>query len=176
MSSRKIRVFVVEDHPSTAKALKDFLRVAGFGVEAAMDMASALELAGKISFDVLLCDLNLPDGTGWDLLAKLRKRGPVRAIAFSAFDEPEHIARSEAAGFLQYFVKGNPPEDLLTAIKRAAATALPSVVTPAHRLKATGLSVPPSGSQVSGANSTSFATPAEKRLPARKSGTKSKEV
>ena len=125
MSSRNVRVFVVEDHPSTARALKDFLGGAGFGVEVAMDMASALELVGKISFDVLLCDLNLPDGTGWDLLAELRKRGPVRAIAFSAFDGPEHIARSEAAGFLQYFVKGSPPQDLLTAIKRAAAAALP---------------------------------------------------
>jgi len=123
MSSRNVRVFVVEDHPGVAQALKNFLGGAGFGVEVAMDVASALELAGKISFDVLLCDLNLPDGTGWDLLAELRKRGPVRGIAFSAFDEPGHIARSEAAGFLEYFVKGSPPQDLLTAIKRAAAAA-----------------------------------------------------
>ena len=95
-----------------------------------MNLASAVELAGRIEFDVLLCDLNLPDGTGWDLLARLREKGPVRAIAFSAFDEPEHIARSEAAGFLEHFVKGSPPQDLLAALRRVAAAALPASGTP----------------------------------------------
>ena len=128
MGSRKIRVFVVEDHPGTARAVKGFLSGAGFDVEVAMDMASALELAGKIKFDVLLCDLNLPDGTGWELLARLREKEPVRAIAFSAFDEPEHVTRSEAAGFVEHFVKGSPPDDLLTAIRRAATTTVPSPV------------------------------------------------
>ena len=121
-------MFVVEDHPGTARAVKGFLSGAGFDVEVAMDMASALELAGKIKFDVLLCDLNLPDGTGWELLARLREKEPVRAIAFSAFDEPEHVTRSEAAGFVEHFVKGSPPDDLLTAIRRAATTTVPSPV------------------------------------------------
>jgi CheY-like chemotaxis protein len=129
MRPRKLRVFVVEDHPGTTRALKGFLRGAGFEVQVATDVTSALELAGRIEFDVLLCDLNLPDGTGWDLLAQLSEEGPVRAIAFSAFDEPEHVARSEAAGFLEHFVKGSPPEDLLAAIRKAAAFPLPAPAT-----------------------------------------------
>jgi DNA-binding NarL/FixJ family response regulator len=128
MKPRKMRLFVVEDHPGTARALKGFLCTAGFDVEVAMDVASAFELAGKIKFDVLLCDLNLPDGTGWELLERLREKGPVRAIAFSAFDEPEHVARSQAAGFLEHFVKGSPPDDLLAAIRKAATAKLPSTV------------------------------------------------
>ncbi|HEX4665216.1 MAG TPA: response regulator [Chthoniobacterales bacterium] len=119
----------MEDHPATARALKGFLGGAGFEVQVATDVASALELAGRIEFDLLLCDLNLPDGTGWDLLARLSEKGPVRAIAFSAFDEPEHIARSEAAGFLEHFVKGRPAEDLLAAIRKAAAAAPPAART-----------------------------------------------
>jgi CheY-like chemotaxis protein len=128
MASRKIRVFVVDDHPGTVRAVTGFLRGAGFQVVAAIDVASALTLAGEINFDVLLCDLNLPDGTGWDLLARLREKGPVRAIAFSAFDEPEHLARSEAAGFLEHFVKGSPAEELLAALRRAAAAELPVAI------------------------------------------------
>jgi CheY-like chemotaxis protein len=119
MAASKIRVFVVEDHPGTARAVKGFLLGAGFDVDVATDMTSALELARQIEFDVLLCDLNLPDGTGWDLLGRLREKGPVRAIAFSAFDEPELIARSEAAGFFEHFVKGSPPDDLLAVIRKA---------------------------------------------------------
>ena len=127
MSPRKICVFVVEDHPGTARAVEGFLRGADFEVQVAMDVTSALELADRIKFDVLLCDLNLPDGTGWDLLARLCEKGPVRAIAFSAFDEPEHVARSEAAGFLEHFVKGSPAEDLVATIRKAVAAPVPPV-------------------------------------------------
>jgi DNA-binding NarL/FixJ family response regulator len=97
---------------------------------------SALKVAQKLNFDVLLCDLNLPDGTGWELMERLRKKGPVDGVAYSAFDEPEHIARSLAAGFAEHVVKGTTPETLVAAIDRlakgkrsAAGTAVASVQT-----------------------------------------------
>lgn len=119
MALRKGRVFVVEDHPATARGLKMFLEVSGYTVEIAHTMRTALATAKSKEFDVMLCDLNLPDGNGWDLMATLTKKKAVRAIAFSAFDEPEHIARSKAAGFLEHVVKGVTPEDLVAAIDRA---------------------------------------------------------
>lgn len=115
----KVRVFVVEDHAATARGLKKFLEVSGFAVEVAPDCCTALKMANSIKFDVLVSDLQLTDGTGWDLMRKLRKNGPVRGIAFSAFRQPEHRARSKAAGFLEHIVKGSPPDSLLDAIKRA---------------------------------------------------------
>jgi CheY-like chemotaxis protein len=120
MTSRtKIRVFVVEDHPATARALKSFLVGAGYSVHLASDVNSALELAPSIVFDVLVCDLSLPDGTGWDLMERLRKVGPVRGIAFSAFDEPAHLARSKEAGFVEHIVKGAAATELVASIERA---------------------------------------------------------
>lgn len=130
MAKPKLRVFVVEDHPSTARGLKMFLELSGYSVEMAADVRSALKLAEKIEFDVLLCDLGLPDGTGWDLMQRLRKRGPVFGVAYSAFDEPEHIARSKAAGFMEHVVKGTTPETLVAAIGRVGklvAQATPAV-------------------------------------------------
>lgn len=97
-----------------------FLELSGYSVEMASDVKSALKLAQNIKFDVLLCDLNLPDGTGWDLMERLRKKGPVDGVAYSAFDEPEHIARSLAAGFAEHVVKGTTPETLVAAIDRLA--------------------------------------------------------
>jgi DNA-binding response OmpR family regulator len=125
--SSKFRIFVVEDHPGTARALKMFLESSGFAVDVALDMTSALALAERIEFDVMLCDLNLPDGNGWDLLTELRKKRKrnVRAIAFSAFDDAHHLERSRAAGFISHLVKGLDPEDLLAALKNACAASPP---------------------------------------------------
>lgn len=120
MPAGKLRVFVVEDHPATARGLKMFLELSGYEVETAADVRSALQKAAEIQFDVLLCDLGLPDGNGWDLMRKLSKNGPVPGVAYSAFDEPEHIARSKAAGFAEHVVKGTTPETLIAAIGRVA--------------------------------------------------------
>ena len=119
MSKARARVFIVEDHPMTARGLKMFLEASGLDVEMAHDLASGLKTAAKSEFDVLLCDLHLPDGSGWDLMTRLRKQKPVRGIAYSAFDEPDYVARSKAAGFLEHVVKGSTPEELVAAIDRA---------------------------------------------------------
>jgi two-component system response regulator RegX3 len=113
-----LRVFVVEDHAATARGLEVFLETSGYDVEVANDVRSALNLAKRITFDVLLCDLSLPDGTGWDLMKALRQRAPVRGIAFSALDDPEDIKRSKAAGFADHVVKGTAPEELISVIDR----------------------------------------------------------
>lgn len=126
--SRQFRVFVVEDHAATARGLKVFLELAGYAVEVAADKKSALKLAEQMKFDVLVCDLSLPDGTGWELMEALRKTNPMRGIVFSAFDEPEHVARSKAAGFDEHVVKGTTPETLLAAIDRAARFEVPRTV------------------------------------------------
>jgi DNA-binding response OmpR family regulator len=127
----KIRVFVIEDHPATARALKMFLETSGFAVEVACDAKSALKLATTIDFHVLLCDLNLPDRTGWDLLTEIKKTRPdVRALAFSAFDDLHHVTRSRAAGFLEHVVKGAPPEELVVTIRNAATAALAPLQKP----------------------------------------------
>ena|SRR5437016_934452 len=115
---RKRRVFVVEDHPSTAQAVKRFLEVSGYRVEVAGDVKSALRLARTKRFDVLVCDLHLPDGTGWDLLKKLSRRRPVPAIAFSALDGLEDRRRSKEAGFVEHVAKGSDADKLVDIIKR----------------------------------------------------------
>ena len=125
-ASRKIRVFVVEDHPAIARGLQMFLEAVGLSVELAFDMQSALAALRKTKFDVLLCDLALPDGTGWELMKKLTKSGPVPAIAFSAFDDPEDVEQSRNAGFAEHVAKGAPAEQLVEAIERTARAGVQS--------------------------------------------------
>ena len=111
---------MIEDHAATAGSMKTYLDLMGYTVEVAATLAAARKLVRTAEFDLLVCDIHLPDGTGWDLLESLKEKEPIRAIAFSAYDEPDYRAKSEAAGFLDYIVKGSPPEVLIDAIERAA--------------------------------------------------------
>ena len=117
----RVRILVVEDHAATSQAVIKFLELNEYVAEPAFDVASALKLTTGKSYDVLICDLNLPDGTGWDLVGQLTQRGPVRAIAFSAFDAREHITRSREAGFADYVVKGSGADALIESIERVMA-------------------------------------------------------
>ena len=118
-SRSKIRVFVVEDHPSTARALKVFLSLRRCEVALASSMNSALELAPTIEYDVLVCDLNLPDGSGWELIIRLGPTARNRAVAYTAFDGPEHVHKSRRSRFADHIVKGCDPDELMAAIDRA---------------------------------------------------------
>jgi len=105
MNDGKLRILIVEDHVDTAYGLKMYFVNRGHDVQVALDLQSARAAAAEFPFDILLSDLALPDGTGWDLLRELSARGPVRAIALSGHNEPEDIARSEAAGFRRHLAK-----------------------------------------------------------------------
>jgi CheY-like chemotaxis protein len=117
------RLIVVEDHAETAEGLKRFLSAIGYKVFVATDMASALSLAAAVEFDVLLSDLGLPDGTGWELLKRLSAERRIRAIAFSGYNSPADRQRSAEAGFLEHLAKPLAPDQLCAAINRAAAAA-----------------------------------------------------
>jgi CheY-like chemotaxis protein len=120
------RIIVVEDHASTAEALRKFLTTIGYKVYIAPDIASARGLAKAIEFDVLLSDLRLPDGTGWDLMKELSATKPVRAIAISGHNTDIDIERSRKVGFLDHIAKPLVAEQLTAAIERAVKKPRPT--------------------------------------------------
>lgn len=81
------------------------LRRKGFGVIAASSVASAAAQYDIAPPDLLICDIGLPDGTGWDLLEKLRPHGPVRAIAVSGYGMEHDLKKSREAGFIEHLTK-----------------------------------------------------------------------
>ncbi len=112
MSDVKLLILIVEDHADTAYGLKMYFSGKGHEVDIAMDVKSALAAAAEKSFDLLLSDLALPDGNGWDLLRQLSVDRPLRAIAISGYDSDEDLARSKAAGFLTHLSKPVAVPDL----------------------------------------------------------------
>jgi CheY-like chemotaxis protein len=124
MPHRPLRLIVVEDHANTAEGLKKFLKSVGYQVFVATDMTSALWLATSVQFDLLVSDLGLPDGTGWELLKKLNAtHRNIRAIALSAHNTPEDLKQSAEAGFIEHLSKPLSPTELCAAIQRVAMPA-----------------------------------------------------
>ena len=103
---QKLAILLVEDHGDTAKVMKQLLIQQGHTVEHAGDVASALKLAAERSFDVLLSDLGLPDGSGLDLMRALRARGQnLPGIALSGYGQDEDVRKSKEAGFSDHLTK-----------------------------------------------------------------------
>lgn len=112
------RILLVDDNEDTLRVMARLLRLSGHKVVTADSLNAAVSAADQ-PFDLLITDIGLPDGTGWELMNQLRQRGPVRGIAISGFSMDEDVRRSEAAGFVEHLSKPINPDDLDRAIRRA---------------------------------------------------------
>jgi CheY-like chemotaxis protein len=97
-------ILLVEDHADTRQAIRMWLELSGHSVIEANDVKSGMA-AGAGFFDLLLCDIGLPDGDGCALLQIINKNRPITAIAISGYCSPADIARSKAAGFAAHLSK-----------------------------------------------------------------------
>jgi CheY-like chemotaxis protein len=116
--SRRRRILLVEDHEDTAHVMSMVLRHQGHTVRRASTVAAALQAAQAESFDLLISDIGLPDGSGLDLMRQIRLRQPVRGIALSGFGMDEDVRRSRAAGFDEHLTKPVSLDVLETTINR----------------------------------------------------------
>lgn len=108
---------LVEDHGVTAQMISAILQERSHRVEVAGDIGTALELSDQQAFDLLLSDLGLPDGSGYDLIRELRFRGhSFPGIALSGYGQENDIRRSYEAGFSAHLVKPASREALEEAI------------------------------------------------------------
>ncbi|MEM6562632.1 MAG: ATP-binding protein, partial [Planctomycetota bacterium] len=113
------RILLVDDHVDTASAMGRLLRKFGHEVTTVGSVASALEAIGAGAFDVLISDIGLPDGTGFDLIRQVPEPLRQRSIAVSGFGAPGDLRESASAGFREHLVKPITLEALNAAVKRA---------------------------------------------------------
>ncbi len=100
-----LRLLVVEDHEATMQVLSRLLTSSGHEVTQARTMAQALAAAALARFDLVISDLGLPDGSGTELMEKLKASYGLRGIALSGYGMEEDISRSRAAGFTAHLTK-----------------------------------------------------------------------
>lgn len=118
MKQTSMSILLIEDHEDSREAIRRWLEWKGYKVSTAADQQSGLALAFEKDFDLMICDLQLPDGNGWELMEKLSAVKPVRALITSGHCSGADIARSKALGFLEHLVKPYPVEELEALLAR----------------------------------------------------------
>ena len=115
-----IPVLILDDDPEFLSVLADGLSEAGFNPTQAATVAEAeaLVLRGPIRFEALLLDVDLPDGDGRDLCARLRKAGQrAPVIMLTGSNGEEDIVRGLEAGAHDYVAKPCRPGVLIARLR-----------------------------------------------------------
>jgi DNA-binding response OmpR family regulator len=87
-----------------------------------MTVNEAKHLLRKIGFSVLICDIGLPDGTGWDLGKELKSSDRrIFGIAMSGFGTNADSVRSKESGFQYHLLKPFKPAELDRLLAKAAS-------------------------------------------------------
>jgi PAS domain S-box-containing protein len=118
-----LRILVVEDNPDTLRFLAIVLRQRGHNVVAADCLAAARAQVDEAEapFDLLLSDIELPDGDGLELMRELKATRAMPGIAMSGFGAEEDLRLSREAGFLDHLTKPIDLNRLNAAIRRVTS-------------------------------------------------------
>lgn len=119
-----VRVLLADDHPVTRMGLRLALNGASdlSLVAEAGDGRAALQMILELTPDVAVLDLRLPELTGLEVLAELARRAArVPVLMLSGVAATEHVQQARAFGAFGFLTKDAPPEQLLHAVREAAA-------------------------------------------------------
>jgi two-component system KDP operon response regulator KdpE len=109
-------LLVVEDDPETLKAYAMHLRRDKYTVHTAEGYQTALDIAKTVRVDCAVCDINLWDGDGCDLLQELQKLQPLKGVAVTGYTLPDETEHSRDAGFGVILSKPVNPLRITSAI------------------------------------------------------------
>ncbi len=117
MATAKRTILLVEDEESITTPLAEALEREGFATEIARTAAEALELGRRVRPDLVLLDLMLPDGSGFDVCRELRAASPVPIIILSARGEEADRVVGLELGADDYVVKPFSAREVIARIR-----------------------------------------------------------
>lgn len=118
---RSLRILIVEDHADTLRVLGRLLNHFGHDISMADGAQSALQIVELKEFDVVLSDIGLPDGSGYEVIAQAKRKQPVKGIALTGLCKDEDIRRSREAGFDFHLVKPVDFHELRTILTQVGS-------------------------------------------------------
>ena len=116
-----MKLLIIEDELSLQELMTKALKQEGYVVENAMDFNTAVEKLGVYSYDCVLLDINLPGGSGFDILEHMKKTG-IRAnvIVISARDSLDDKVKGLELGADDYLAKPFHLAELVARIRSVA--------------------------------------------------------
>jgi len=116
-SGRGLKVLLVEDHHQTLSLLTRLLSRRGYRTTGASTVEEALAKGKNERFDLLISDIGLPDGSGFEVMRELSHNQPLKGIALSGFGMEDDTEKAKAAGFSRHLVKPVSVEQLVSTIE-----------------------------------------------------------
>ncbi len=98
-------LLLVEDHEATRNTLARLVKTRGYEVVATGSATEAKEKALEQYFDLVLSDIGLPDGDGYELMRGLHTQHGLRGVALTGYGMEEDMEKSRAAGFIAHLTK-----------------------------------------------------------------------
>ncbi|MDQ6810187.1 MAG: ATP-binding protein, partial [Verrucomicrobiota bacterium] len=111
------RILLVEDHATTAALMARLLRKRGHEVELAHTKADAINIGSAQEIDIVISDLGLPDGNGYEVMEALRSNSRLFGIALSGYGMEADVDRSAVAGFQLHLTKPVDAQKLYRAVE-----------------------------------------------------------
>ncbi|MGE4272738.1 MAG: response regulator [Desulfitobacterium sp.] len=109
---RSLRILVIDDIPDIAEILSSFLELLGYKNITSSNGAEGISRARDYKPDVIICDIGLPDMSGYEVARCIRSEidlGNVRLIALSGYAYEDDLIKARTAGFDKHLAK---PVDL----------------------------------------------------------------
>jgi len=116
------RILLVDDHEATRNALSFLLQRRKFEVVPAGSLSEAFAAAEQGDIQLIVSDIGLPDGTGYELMERFAKPNGVKGIALTGYGMEQDVEQSERAGFAAHLTKPVRVEALDEALKTVLAT------------------------------------------------------
>ncbi|MEY2628622.1 MAG: hypothetical protein RL066_438, partial [Actinomycetota bacterium] len=112
------RLLIVDDHAVVRHGIKVACEAHGFEVIAsASNVSEARSAIAALAPDIVIVDINLPDGTGFDLIHWIRKiDSELPVVVLSLNDSHEYINSARKVGANSYINKSAPIEELMAAV------------------------------------------------------------
>lgn len=111
------KILLVEDDQELIKQLTSFLENEGFFVESAEGQKIALQKLDLNIFDLVLLDINLPDGNGFVLCSMIKEKYHLPVIFLSALGDEYSTVTGLELGADDYIAKPFRPRELISRIK-----------------------------------------------------------
>jgi len=119
--TKSLRILLVEDHGDTRQTLSRLLKHFGHNISEADCTQRALEIIRSQVFDIVLSDIGLPDGSGYDVISQAKRKQRVKGVALTGFGTDEDIRRGREAGFDFHLTKPVDVHELRSILDQAGA-------------------------------------------------------
>ena len=116
----KPQLLLVDDDRHVLESMADWLRSQGYDVESSSGYVDALDQMRRKTFELVLADVRLRDGDGFDLLEQCRRNWPgAQVILMTGYGTPDGAIEAIRAGAFDYITKPLIDNELLMTIERA---------------------------------------------------------